>query len=554
MAWKSSPFLFSAFCFFSLNTAFSQTAPGKYFIPFTDKNASPFSIYRPQDYLSPRALERRQKQNILIDSLDLPVSPEYLKALENAGARVLHASKWFNGATIQTDSPAVLDAIYKLPFVRANIQKPTYSFTQGDYAYKANMEMEFCTPEKAQYGDAYLQLQMLQGDALHCEGLMGEGMHIAVLDAGFYKVDSLKAFEKLRNEGRILGTRDFVDGDAFVYEINAHGTYVLSAMAGFLPGSIIGTAPNASYYLFRTEDIFSEYRIEEDNWVAAAELADSLGVDIINSSLGYTIFDDASQNYTYNDLDGNTARVTIGANIAATRGILVVNSAGNYGLGPWHYIGTPADGPGVFSVGAVNREGKFAEFSSRGPTADGRIKPNVVAVGAQSTVISLEEGETIRANGTSFSSPIMAGMAACLWQAFPYKKNKEIMAAIIQSGSNYNALNNNTGAGIPDFKKAFLFLKQSEALFADNKEPVFLYPNPFNEFLQLAYKLQEGQELVLEIYNGEGQLMLRHKQQAEPEVFNRIYLSEVRGFSQGLYFARLRFGNQIKTFKLIKAG
>ncbi|MCB0805487.1 MAG: S8 family serine peptidase [Bacteroidales bacterium] len=440
-----------------------QVAPDKYWVKFTDKNNTPFSIDSPEAFLSQKAIDRRTNQGIAIVENDLPVDPVFVAGVENTGATILNVSKWFNSVTIFANSPTILSAINALPYVSSvdalnggttveNSFKPFFKTEIWDSVEKDQPGEGTGSGESYNYGQAFNQINMLNGIALHDMGYDGAGMIIAVLDAGFLNADIIDAFDSLWLNNRILGYRDFADPlNPDIFGSHSHGTSVLSTMGANLPGEMVGTAPQASYYLLRTEDGGSEYIIEELNWVSGAEYADSVGADIINSSLGYTEFDDSSQDHTYQDMDGNTTPISIGADMAASKGILVVNSAGNSGNDSWQYIGAPADGDSVFSIGAVTGSGNYASFSSRGPTYDGRVKPNVVAQGSSSTVISAWSGNVSYSSGTSFSSPITAGMVACLWQAHPNRKNTEIMAAIEQSGSQATNPDDYLGYGIPDY-------------------------------------------------------------------------------------------------------
>ncbi len=334
--------------------------------------------------------------------------------------------------------------------------------------------------ESYDYGQAFNQINMLNGIPLHDLGYDGAGMTIAVLDAGFLNANVLSAFDSLWLNNQIIGYKDFVSPLApDIFGSHTHGTSVLSTMGANLPAEMVGTAPKADYWLLRSEDDATEYLIEELNWASAAEYADSVGVDVINSSLVYNTFDDPAQDHTYAYMDGNTTPITIAADLAASKGILVVNSAGNSGSSSWHYIGAPADGDSVFSIGAVNSSGVYASFSSTGPTYDGRIKPNVVAQGQGSTIISAYSGNVISGNGTSFSSPITAGMVASLWQAHPDKKNTEIMEAIQQSAT--QALNPDSllGFGIPDYFAAHTLLSVPVIHIINLDIKVFL-EGPFN--------------------------------------------------------------------------
>ncbi|MCD4730436.1 MAG: S8 family serine peptidase [Bacteroidales bacterium] len=450
----------------------AQLAPDKYWVRFTDKNNSPYSIENPQAFLSQKAIDRRITQGILVVENDLPVNPSYISAVVNTGATLLNISKWYNSVTVYTNDPAVLIAINALPFVLSTNKISNSQAVSGKKSKKPFFENESMTeiPEgnlikgnssgqSYDYGQAFNQINMLNGIALHDLGYDGADMTIAVLDAGFLNTNILSAFDSLWINNQILGYKDFVDPlNPNIFGSHSHGTNVLSTMGANLPNQMVGTAPKANYWLLRSEDAPTEYLVEELNWVSAAEFADSAGVDVINSSLGYTTFDDPSQDHTYQDMDGNTTPITNGGDLAASKGILVVNSAGNSGNSSWQYIGAPADGDSVFSIGAVDASGNYASFSSTGPTYDGRIKPNVVAQGLGSSIISASSGDVISGSGTSFSSPITAGMVTCLWQAHPDKRITEIMDAIQQSASLANTPNMLMGYGIPDYYLAHTLL------------------------------------------------------------------------------------------------
>jgi len=449
----------------------AQVAPDKYWVKFTDKNNSPFSINNPEMFLTQKAIDRRMVHGIAIVENDLPVNPSYITAVENTGAVILNPSKWLNSVTVYTDDPTVISSIYALPFVLA-IENISYNPPIGKKSVKPffknesvkNLSQEewikgITSGQSYNYGQAFNQINMLNGILLHDEGFDGTGMTIAVLDAGFLNLNMWPAFDSLWINNKILGWKDFANPvSPDIFGSHFHGTNVLSTIGTNLPGQMVGTAPQADFWLVRTEDAGSEYLIEELNWVSGAEFADSVGADIINSSLIYTTFDDPSQDHTYADLDGNTAIITRGADMAVSKGMIVVNSAGNYGNDPWENIGVPADGDSVFSIGAVNSYGNYASFSSTGPTFDGRIKPDVVAQGSGSTVISAYSGNVVTGSGTSYSSPITAGMVACLWQAHPEKRNLEIMNAILQNSSQFTSPDTLLGYGIPDFYQAHTLL------------------------------------------------------------------------------------------------
>ncbi len=449
----------------------AQVAPDTYWIRFTDKNGSPYNIDNPEAFLTQRSIERRTAQGISIHENDLPVNQNYIDAVATAGATILNVSRWFNSVTVFTSDPAVISTIDGFSFVLSaekisgdpismENQKPFFeNESMGDNIIKEG-HITGKSSQSFDYGSAYNQISMLNGIALHDMGYDGSGMVIAVLDAGFTNADILSAFDSLWINGQILGSKDFASPlSPNIFGSHSHGTSVLSTMGANLPGQMVGTAPHADYWLLRSENGSTEYLVEELNWVSAAEYADSVGADVINSSLGYTTFDDPAQNHSYADMDGNTTPITIGADLAASKGILVVNSAGNSGNTSWQYIGAPADGDSVFSIGAVNSSGTYASFSSQGPTYDGRIKPDVVAQGQGTTIISAYSGSVTTGNGTSFSSPVTAGMVACLWSAFPDRKNTEIMQAIRQSASQYTNPDGYLGYGIPDYLEALNILE-----------------------------------------------------------------------------------------------
>ncbi|MFH1321484.1 MAG: S8 family serine peptidase [Bacteroidota bacterium] len=446
----------------------AQTYPSKYWIQFTDKNNSPFSISDPAAFLSQRAIDRRTVQNIPIELNDLPVNPAYIDSVRSTGVSILNRSKWFNAVTIDTtgtNDTLVLDKIQSFSFVT---QMDTVGKWKGPLLSDVGVdkwEIENSTiapvfsslSEDTDYGQSLNQIAMIGGDILHAHGYRGEGIIIAVLDAGFRNADIIPAFDSLRANDQIIGTWDFVNREVNVFGYHSHGTWVLSTMAANLPGQIVGTAPKARYWLLRTEDGDSEYVIEEDNWVAGAEFADSAGADVFNTSLGYTTFNDSTQDHTYADMDGNTTRITIGADIAASKGILVVNAAGNEGSSSWHYIVAAADGDSVLAVGAVDADGNYAGFSSAGPSFDGRIKPNVAAQGSNTVCAGIYGGITML-SGTSVASPIISGMAACLWQANPGATNMQVFDAIQQSASQYQNPDYLLGYGIPFFTAANLII------------------------------------------------------------------------------------------------
>ncbi len=444
----------------------------RYIIQFTDKAATPYTLSNPAAYLSQRSLDRRTRYGIAIDSTDLPVAPRYIDSVRLAGAvTILNVSKWLNQISIQTNDAAALEKIYAFPFVKKvagiaarqrveNLPLPE-KFSQ-EAKVMAVQNGQNLTADYYNYGNAAAQVNLHSGAFLHNIGLRGQGMIIGMLDAGYNRYTTLKAFDSINANRQVLETWDFVNREASVVEDHQHGMQCLSVIAANIPGQFVGTAPKASFFLYRTEDTRSEYPIEEHNWVCGAERVDSAGGDVISSSLGYSTFDDRSLSHTYAQLDGNTTMAAIGADLAAQKGILVVNSAGNEGGNTWRYIMTPADADSILAVGAVDKNGQVAGFSSYGPSADGQVKPDVVSVGAGTTIQNTNN--TIGSgSGTSFAAPNMAGLATCLWQGFPEVNNMKIIAALRQSASNYTTPNDRIGYGIPDVKKALVSLLKEQA-------------------------------------------------------------------------------------------
>ena len=450
----------------------SAQHPAKYWVEFKDKKDSPYSIDRPEEFLSPRAIEKRQRFDIPVTSQDLPVNESYIKQLLAIDQTMvlLTKSKWLNGVTVYSEEEGIMDKILALPFV-SGVECTIRMDSEEDLDYphvtyapptKTTEVLKIKKGEDLNYGYSYSQTNINHAQWLHRMGAHGEGMFIMVLDGGFENANEIPQFEALRNEGRLIGTRNFVQPGRSVFLEGTHGTMTLSCMAGYKEEEMMGTAPKATYFLAQTEDGRSENKIEEDNWVAGAELADSLGCDLINSSLGYYKFDDKSKSYKYKDLDGETSRATLAADIAVSKGIIVCVSAGNEGNDPWHYITSPADAKDVLTVGGVDHQGTASPFSSYGPTYDNRIKPDAAAVGSLA-VIARENGETDLSYGTSFSSPILCGMTACLWQLFPNRTADQVVRAVRLAGANYSHPDKQLGYGITNFVYAYNFLSQFES-------------------------------------------------------------------------------------------
>jgi len=449
----------------------------RHIVEFKDKNGTQFTLANPSAYLSQRAIDRRTRQGLTIDSTDLPISKTYMDAIRAVpNVTILNVSKWLNQILIQTSDPAALATINSFAFVKSRTAiAPRINFSDGKVKSKI---IEGETPVESSktksteeiqldYGGTGNQIKIHKGEYLHNLGFTGQSIIISILDAGFFAYKTNPALDSVRLQGRILGEWDYVANHASVNEDNSHGANCFSIIASNKPGVIVGSAPHAKFWLLRTENTASEYPVEEQNWAAAAEFSDSAGADMISSSLGYADFDDPTFTHSWLQRDGNTSIVTRAADLAAKKGIIVMNSAGNSGTssGDLKYIGCPADGDSVVAVGAVDVNGNIASFSSWGPNGAGKLKPNMVSVG-QGTVYASSAGNPVAGNGTSYSNPNLAGLMACFWQAFPEMTNMQLIDLAQKSSSKAGAPDIRYGYGIPDFRRAFALALVDRATFS----------------------------------------------------------------------------------------
>ncbi|MCH4552943.1 S8 family serine peptidase [Aestuariibaculum lutulentum] len=506
----------------------------------TDKANVQASLDNPISILTQKAIDRKNKHGVAIDERDVPVNETYISNLKTAtGITVMAKSKWLNAVHVRGTQTDI-----------SNL-KSNYAFVDyidfADKSLNASKQAKQKTAIKLEsvnttfvYGNSANQVNMINTDDLHLADYTGTGMTIAVMDAGFPGVNSIGGFQRLRNANGILGTYDFVNRSDDVYNSTEnHGTLVLSTMAGFIENSYVGTAPDASYYLFITEDGPNENPVEESYWVEAAERADSLGVDVINTSLGYGAFyDNANYNYATTDYDGQTIYITKGANIAFEKGMMLVNSAGNEGSAG---LNAPADAAGVFTVGAVNSAGTYATFSSVGSSIQPTQKPDVVAQGQGSAVIT-ENNVLASANGTSFSSPILAGGLTCLWQALPNKTNTEIMQLVRESASKYNSPDYQYGYGIPDL---YATLNKVLSVRKEDINPIKVFPNPVRNMLYLQLPIM-NYDFAVSFYDVLGKLVLETTASSNK---NQI---DVSPLSKGLYVMKVKGVEKSITLKIIK--
>jgi hypothetical protein len=511
----------------------------RYFIRLSNKNNTSYTLSNPQQFLTQRAIDRRTRQNIAIDSTDLPVDTAYVRQINNAGATVLYTSRWFNAVVAIVPNATVLANINALSFVlganSVNRYKSDKQFEK--YTPLSSSEKNAATSSVYNYGSSLNQVEMLNGVCMHDKGYNGSGMVIAILDAGFAYADVHSAFDSLRANNQILGTRDFsFNPPLSLYDpsTSGHGTAVLSCMGAYKPGQLMGTAPKAKFWLFRSEYAPSEYIVEEYNWVAAAECADSVGADIINSSLGYNTFDNSIQNHTMAQLDGKTSYASRAATICARKGMIVCNSAGNTGGSGWPKITFPGDADSILTVGAVDAMRNYAGFSSIGPSADGRVKPDVMAKGSGTTV-AVGSNSISTSSGTSFSSPVTAGMVACLWQADPAKTNMEVIAAVRKSATLYETPNNQFGYGIPDYCAAHYILQNIDF---SSTTLVLSSNNPFTDEIRFILTAKEEVALKVKIYDVTGKLVFDESKDIGSKDYSE-YVVNTSNFAAGIYILKI---------------
>jgi hypothetical protein len=512
---------------------------------FADKENVEASLADPILIMTQEAIDRKTLQGTPIDERDVPVNENYITQIKNIyGITVRSKSKWMNCIYVIGDQYNI-ESLLDFSFV-----------TDVEYADKSlnlfpggPIENKFALEEASQninynYGAAANQIEMLSGDYLHELDYTGEGMIVAVLDAGFPSIDTNPGFQKMRDENRILGTYDFEARIENVNGTSSHGFNTSSDIGGFLQDEFVGTAPQASFYFFVTEYTPSETPVEEAWWVEALERSDSLGVDVVNTSLGYRGYDNPNYDHSYEDLDGQTTFSARGANIAFDKGMILVTSAGNSGNTDFPTVGTPGDSPGTLTIGAVNSNGNYASFSSIGPTVDGRVKPDLMAQGVSAAVINTG-GNVDFSSGTSFSSPIMAGVITCLWQSRPEVPNGHIMQIVRESANLYNNPTDQMGYGIPNFENAYAALQ--ELGFEDEflMSNFALYPNPVTSKINISFP--EGiSNCTFTIYSILGNKVL------STEISRNLNSVNIESLNSGMYIASINSNNKQISFKLIK--
>ncbi|MEJ0054391.1 MAG: S8 family peptidase [Bacteroidota bacterium] len=511
----------------------------RYVVFFKDKNNTPYSLSNPEAFLSTKSINRRDHSRIAVTEDDLPVNPSYVSQVKAAGAKTFFRSKWMNAVLVEA-SPAVIAVIVNLPIVsKIQFVAPGTKLI-GGRTKELKIRNSADSPAATR-----TQLEMLGLDSMHSEGYYGEGITVSVFDSGFPGVNVAQAFQPIFTENRLKMTTDFVANSGNVYQYNQHGTEVFSIIAAQLTNAFEGGAFKASYILFVTEDVSSEYKIEEYNWLFAAEKADSAGTDVIQSSLGYNTFDDASMNYTVANLDGKTAVISKAAAFARDRGIIVVVSAGNEGNNQWHFITPPADVEGVIATGSVNSSLVKSNFSSVGPTADGRTKPDVVALG-QGTATILANGSVGSDTGTSLAAPLVTSLVTGLLQAYPQLTPAEIIQAIKLSASKGNSPGPMIGYGIPNYIAIKNYLESNQS-----GDEVFIYPNPAASTLNLAFKKIPEGIVDLTFYDSQGKLLANPDFSSLDWQNNPVTIS-LSNLVAGTYLMKVKTASIIKTFRFVK--
>ncbi|MFA6259921.1 MAG: S8 family serine peptidase [Bacteroidia bacterium] len=534
---------------FLLQTVYTSAQSGKYYhwISLNGKDTSQYKMSKPEAFLSSKSIQRKNRLQISIGMNDIPVNPVFTQTLSLLGVQVTGTSRWMNAILVESKQKKLSDTIRNLPFISSTTYLGERKVLQGVVRKDIHELVETLeakvNPSKQLeqdsdfYGKSALQVKMLNTPALHQLGFNGKGITVAVLDAGFSKVNHISYFRHLFDSSQIVLTRDLVDGNTQVYDDDAHGTGVLSCMAAYAPNRLVGTAYAANYLLIRTEDALNENLLEEALWILGAELADSAGADLIQSSLGYNEFDDKQQNHRLKELNGNTTLISKGATLAVAKGMVVVCSSGNEGDNNWRKIVAPADVKDVITVGGVDETGNLALFSSIGPTADRRVKPDLVAMGERTMVLS-ENGIVYPGNGTSYACPLICGTIACLMQACPITGTSAIAQAIKLSSDNYTRPNNYIGYGVPDAAMARAIMDSKDSLDRITQNSL-LDARFIDERLHVAYALNSPQKIQLIITDSTGYIVYSDRIKVKQAGIYRASLSKSNHWKKGNYGIQL---------------
>jgi serine protease AprX len=562
--------LFLITLFFLFRQASAQDL--KYLIHLKDKKNTGFNLSDPSAFLSEKSVQRRLKRHIAIDSTDLPVTGAYADSLQALPSlRILNKSRWFNQLLISITDTAVLQQVLAFSFVLSsepvNNQlskkiRDSVSINKQEAVSTVNITNHSSSvagiSSYYNYGSSFSQIHIHHGDYLHDLGLHGESMTIAILDNGFSNYLTNPAFDSLRLNHRILGSYDFVNQKITVNEEEVHGAYCFSILASNMPGILVGSAPASSYWLFKTEDDASESPVEEQNWVAAAEFADSVGVDLISTSLGYGYFDDPKYDLNYSERNGHSALISQAANLAVAKGMIVAAAAGNDGSqnSERKYVSCPADGDSVYAVGAVDINNQIGIFSSWGPNGSGQVKPDGVSVGVGTHFVGTD-GSLNAGNGTSFATPNLAGLITCLWQAFREFSSQDILLAVRQSSDKFTIADNRYGYGLPDFEKAYqaLLLKRiGISNILTGNEWIRVYPVPFYNSIHILFRPSVSGEAIIQLIDISGKIILTNSNPVSAGQVQDLELNFTTPAPTGVYFIRYMDQKQSITLKVMKNG
>lgn len=527
-------FLFAFFCE-SFATSYY------FFVAFKDKANTPYSLSNPSAYLSQRAIDRRSFFSVVIDSLDIPVNETYIQQVQSLGAAIHCKSKWMNGVTIMLTDSSLITQVQNLNCV----QSIQYTGKNATPLWKsAKNNSDFLAID---YGVAKKQIEQVHGDYLHDLGYKGSGIHIGLLDAGYLNVNVNHAFDSIRSANRFLGAKDFVNPNSDIYAEHPHGANVLSIIGGNLTAQYFGSAPEASFLIIRTENAPTEYLMETDFWVSGIEYADSAGIDIVNSSLGYTEFDDAATNFTYADMNGTVARASRAATIASQKGIVVVNSAGNDGQNPWKYIGVPADAKEIIAVGNVDSLGVISPYSSIGPSSDGRVKPEICAMGTATGYVSTS-GSFTRGSGTSYSAPVITGLTACYLQYMrtnnPNFTIQALQQSIFESANQYASPTDQMGYGIPNYEQAVANITKITN-YQNNQRDFKIITDAKNKKIGVHFSSDFSDNKKIALYNLAGVCLFSE------QTNDKLMLISTENYNAGVYVIHAKIGSKQFAEKVI---
>jgi len=530
---------FLSFCFLVICSSFAAQTE-LVFVYFNDKPNKAAFYANPLSELTQKSLNRRTNLGIALNDQDAPIEQSYIQSIQNLGIPVTDYSKWLNGVAV-TVNQAQVNLIKTLPFV-SSVQ----SFAKNSsLTVKIQNQNKWENFEKTNnistifnYGSGLEQIDQINLKPLHLAGYTGTGVTIAVIDTGFPWVDTGSAFSRLWTNNQIKGGYDFATKSTNIYNpaLNNHGSVVLGAIGGYLQNSFVGSAPDADFYLYRSEDTTVEIPEEEMYWIEAAEEADRKGVDLITSSLGYSVFDDPKYSYSYANMNGTTSFIARGAEIAVNKGIFVLIAAGNSGEQPWHYITTPADNAKVFSIGSVDSANLSSSFSSYGPNSTGAIKPDAAARGTNSTTVN--NGSLITVSGTSIATPIAAGGVACLIQAFSTMNRDLMRNKLRETASLYPSHTDQMGYGILNFGSFFNSVLNTSEIA--KKNAVAIFPNPVKNILSIA---SENEVISIEVYDNLGRLITKVSNQKSVQVEH---------FAKGVYYLKIQTKDKVYYKKFIK--